>query len=148
MKKWVSLIFFTVLIPGSLWSVSAQDSPPAAAAPQPGRLSEEQLGEMLAAVGLQPKKTEQRYDFAFKMNYRGEEWKFSMSAVLSRNGESVWVMAWLDQIPQTSAEVPRTALLRLLAANDRLGEGKFFCLYPHQQAVRHAASHPEPRFDQ
>jgi hypothetical protein len=130
MKKWVSLIFFTVLIPGSLWSVSAQDSPPAAAAPQPGRLSEEQLGEMLAAVGLQPKKTEQRYDFAFKMNYRGEEWKFSMSAVLSRNGESVWVMAWLDQIPQTSAEVPRTALLRLLAANDRLGEGKFFAYIP------------------
>jgi len=130
MKKWVSLIFFTVLIPGSLWSVSAQDSPPVAAAPQPGRLSEEQLGEMLAAIGLQPKKTEQRYDFAFKMNYRGEEWKFSMSAVLSRNGESVWVMAWLDQIPQTSAEVTRTALLRLLAANDRLGEGKFFAYIP------------------
>jgi hypothetical protein len=52
-----------------------------------------------------------------------------MSAVLSRNGETVWVMAWLDQIPQSS-EVPRTALLRLLAANDRLGEGKFFAYIP------------------
>jgi hypothetical protein len=130
MKKLMCLFFFTVLVSGSLWTVSAQDSPPAATAAQPGRLSEEQLGEMLAAVGLQPKKTEQRYDFAFKMSYRGEEWKFSMSAVLSRNGESVWVMAWLDQIPQTSAEVPRTALLRLLAANDRLGEGKFFAYIP------------------
>ncbi|MFM8475126.1 MAG: hypothetical protein ACKOEO_04945 [Planctomycetaceae bacterium] len=130
MKKLMCLFFFTALVSCSLWTVSAQDSPPAAAAAQPGRLSEEQLGEMLAAVGLQPKKTEQRYDFAFKMSYRGEEWKFSMSAVLSRNGESVWVMAWLDQIPQTSAEVPRTALLRLLAANDRLGEGKFFAYIP------------------
>ncbi|MEY3174614.1 MAG: hypothetical protein RLZZ436_2528 [Planctomycetota bacterium] len=130
MRKWMFLLFFTVLVPGSLWSVSAQDSAPAAAAPQPGRLTEEQLGEMLGAIGLQPKKSEQRYDFAFKMSYRGEEWKFSMSAVLSRNGESVWVMAWLDQIPQTSAEVPRTALLRLLAANDRLGEGKFFAYIP------------------
>lgn len=130
MKKLMCLFFFTALVSGSLWTASAQDNPPAATATQPGRLSEEQLGEMLAAVGLQPKKTEQRYDFAFKMSYRGEEWKFSMSAVLSRNGESVWVMAWLDQIPQTSAEVPRTALLRLLAANDRLGEGKFFAYIP------------------
>jgi hypothetical protein len=39
-------------------------------------------------------------------------------------------MAWLDQIPQTSTEVPKTALLRLLAANDRLGEGKFFAYIP------------------
>jgi hypothetical protein len=53
-----------------------------------------------------------------------------MSAVLSRNGQSVWIMAWLDQIPTTSSEVPRTALLRLLAANDRLGEGKFFAYIP------------------
>jgi hypothetical protein len=85
---------------------------------------------MLGAIGLKPTKTEQRYDFAFKTSYRGDEWKFSMSAVLSRNGESVWVMAWLDQIPATASEVPRTALLRLLAANDRLGEGKFFAYIP------------------
>ena len=54
-----------------------------------------------------------------------------MSTVLSRNGQSVWVMAWLDQIPQTAGEVPRTALLRLLAANDRMGEGKFFAYIPN-----------------
>ena len=132
MKKWMSLLVALALISGGVWSVDAQDSAPAStpAAAQPGRISEEQLGEMLAGIGLQPRKTEQRYDFAFKMSYRGEEWKFSMSAVLSRNGETVWVMAWLDQIPQTSTEVPKTALLRLLAANDRLGEGKFFAYIP------------------
>ncbi len=120
-----------LLLGGSLWSVSAQEEvKETPAAPLPGQISEPELGEMLAAIGLKPTKTEQRYDFAFKTSYRGEEWKFSMSAVLSRNGESVWVMAWLDQIPQTASEVPRTALLRLLAANDRLGEGKFFAYIP------------------
>lgn len=114
---------------------AAQDTNAAAApqvtpAPLPGALDEAQLGEMLTAIGLKPTKTEQRYDFAFKTAIQGEEWKFSMSAVLSRNGESVWVMAWLDQIPATASEVPRTALLRLLAANDRLGEGKFFAYIP------------------
>ncbi|MEZ6123665.1 MAG: type III secretion system chaperone [Planctomycetaceae bacterium] len=106
--------------------LSAQE----AAALPPGAVSEKTLGEMLNAIGLKPLKTDKRYDFAFKTSIHGEEWKFSMSAVLSRNSESVWVMAWLDQIPDQSAQVPRTALLRLLAANDRLGNGKFFAYIP------------------
>lgn len=96
----------------------------------PGGVSEKSLGEMLSAIGLKPLKTDKRYDFAFKTSVRGEEWKFSMSAVLSRNSETVWVMAWLDQIPSKASEVPRTALLKLLAANDRLGNGKFFAYIP------------------
>ena len=35
-------------------------------------------------------------------------------------------MAWLDELPRSAADVPRTALLRLLANNDRMGKGKFF----------------------
>ncbi len=95
-----------------------------------GQLSEDELGQALQAIHLKPTKTDKRYDFAFKTSINGEEWKFSMSAVLSRNEESIWIMAWLDQIPRTAAEVPRTALLRLLAANDRLGNGKFFAYIP------------------
>lgn len=95
-----------------------------------GALTEESLGQTLTAIGLKPQKTDKRYDFAFKTTVRGEEWKFSMSAVLSRNGESVWVMAWLDEIPATSSQVPQLALLRLLAANDRMGNGKFFAYIP------------------
>lgn len=94
------------------------------------RLTEESLGTVLTSIGLKPIKTDKRYDFAFKTTIRGEEWKFSMSAVLSRNSESVWLMAWLDQIPSQSSNVPRTALLKLLAANDRLGNGKFFAYIP------------------
>ncbi len=97
---------------------------------RPGQLTEENLGNALRSIGLKPTKTEKRYDFAFKTSIQGEEWKFTMSAVLSRNEESVWVMAWLDKIPRTATEVPRTALLRLLAANDRLGSGKFFAYIP------------------
>ncbi len=133
MKALSAVLLPALLLVGSASTGSAQESSAAAApaagaatTPAPGQMSETDLGNMLAAIGLKPTKTEQRYDFAFKTSYRGEEWKFSMSAVLSRNGESVWVMAWLDQIPQTASEVPRTALLRLLAANDRLGNGKFF----------------------
>lgn len=139
MKALSAAILPALLLLGSVSTVSAQetkaakekaDAPEVQPAPLPGQISETELGEMLGAIGLKPTKTEQRYDFAFKTSYRGEEWKFSMSAVLSRNGQSMWIMAWLDQIPTTSSEVPRTALLRLLAANDRLGEGKFFAYIP------------------
>jgi hypothetical protein len=93
---------------------------------RPGQLTEDQLGGLLRAMGLRPKKEVKRYDFAFKAIYKGEEWELSMSTVLSQNGESVWVMAWLDELPKSAADVPRTALLRLLADNDHLGQGKFF----------------------
>lgn len=90
------------------------------------QLTEEQLGTLLAAMGLKPDKTEQRYDFRFRKVYNGEEWELTMSAVLSKDGQSVWIMAWLDELPRSAADVPRTALLRLLAENDKLGSGKFF----------------------
>lgn len=95
-----------------------------------GVLTEESLGQTLNAIGLKPVKTDKRYDFAFKTSVRGEEWKFSMSAVLSRNGQTVWIMAWLDEIPKQSSQVPQLALLKLLAANDRMGNGKFFAYIP------------------
>ena len=135
MKASNAVLLPALLVLGGMWySAAAQDEKPEVQpAPLPGQISEPELGEILAAIGLKPTKTEQRYDFAFKTSYRGEEWKFSMSAVLSRNGQSMWVMAWLDQIPTTSNEVPRTALLRLLAANDRMGEGKFFAYIPNNK---------------
>ena len=135
MKASNAVLLPALLVLGGMWySAAAQDEKPEVQpAPLPGQISEPELGEILAAIGLKPTKTEQRYDFAFKTSYRGEEWKFSMSAVLSRNGQSMWVMAWLDQIPTTSNEVPRTALLRLLADNDRMGEGKFFAYIPNNK---------------
>lgn len=135
MKTSYTVLLPTLLVLSGMWfSASAQDEKPEVVpAPLPGQISEPELGEILATIGLKPTKTEQRYDFAFRTSYRGEEWKFSMSAVLSRNGQSLWMMAWLDQIPTTSSEVPRTALLRLLAANDRMGEGKFFAYIPNNK---------------
>lgn len=103
--------------------VNAQTAPRSAKRAQ---LSEESLGKLIEAVGFQPTKQAQRYDFQFKAKHQEQEWELSMSAVLSENGEAVWVMAWLDELPRSAAEVPRTALLRLLANNDRLGNGKFF----------------------
>jgi len=90
------------------------------------KLTDRSLGTMLQAMGLKPKLEEKRYDFRFKAMYEGEEWILTMSAVLSQNGESLWLMAWLDELPQSTTGVPQTALLRLLADNDRLGKGKFF----------------------
>lgn len=89
-------------------------------------LSEEQLGLLLEAMNLRPKKTDKRYDFAFRTALDGDEWNFTMSAVLSKDETSIWIMAWLDSLPRSATDVPRTALLRLLAENDRLGNGKFF----------------------
>lgn len=94
------------------------------------RLSEDQLGQLISALGLQPNKKDKRYDFAFQAQLHDQSWELSMSAVLSGNGESVWLMAWLDELPKASNDVPRTALLRLLAENDQMGDGKFFAYIP------------------
>jgi hypothetical protein len=101
--------------------------------PVPGKLTEEQLGQIIATLGVTPDKQEQRYDFAFRAKMgqdEASEWELSMSSVLSRDGNSIWVMAWLDELPTSAADVPRTALLRLLAENDKLGNGKFFAYIP------------------
>lgn len=97
-----------------------------AARPKAGELNNELLGTLLKAMGLKPDKVEQRYDFIFRSIHDREEWDLSMTAVMSADNSSIWVMAWLDDLPKSAADVPRTALLRLLAANDRLGKGKFF----------------------
>jgi hypothetical protein len=106
---------------GAPW-LTAADVPAAAQ----GGLTEESLGNMLQAMGIESKKVEKRYDFSFKAVLNKEEWDLSMTAVLSQDGKSIWVMAWLDELPRSAADVPRTALLRLLADNDRMGTGKFF----------------------
>lgn len=109
-----------LLVAGAPATTAAAEADPA------GKLTEESLGNMLEAMGLVLKKEEQRYDFNFKAIYQGNEWELSMSTVLSQNGDSIWVMAWLDELPRSAADVPRTALLRLLSLNDNLGQGKFF----------------------
>jgi hypothetical protein len=96
----------------------------------PGQLSEDQLGQMIAALGIKPDKQQQRFDFAFKAKMGEQEWELSMSSVLSRDGKSIWLMAWLDPLPTSANDVPRNALLRLLAKNDELGSGKFFAYIP------------------
>lgn len=105
-------------------SVSAEKTTPVAT--RPGQINEEQLGNLLKAMGYETKKVDSRFDFQFKAVQNKEEWDLSMTAVLSQDGSSVWLMAWLDQLPKSAADVPRTALLRLLSDNDRLGSGKFF----------------------
>jgi|HubBroStandDraft_6_1064221.scaffolds.fasta_scaffold04890_7 hypothetical protein len=95
-----------------------------------GRLSETELGNLIRAMGAEVKLDDKRFDFSFPARYSKEEWNLSMSAVLSESGSAIWVMAWLDPCPRTATEVPRTALLKLLAKNDTLGNGKFFAYIP------------------
>lgn len=90
------------------------------------RLTVQSLGDVLKDLGLRPKKDGERYDFSFRAKHQGQDWELTMSAVLSRNGDSMWIMAWLDELPKNSDDVAKSALLRLLANNDRLGKGKFF----------------------
>jgi hypothetical protein len=103
-------------------AVAADTARPAAK----GKLTDDTLGALLKAMGVEAKRTETRYDFDFKSIVDEEEWVFSMSSVLSKDGSSIWIMAWLDELPKSPTDVPRTALLRLLSDNDKLGEGTFF----------------------
>lgn len=130
----VSLVI-SLTIPASAQQPHTTAGPPPATAAAtaaipvtipPGGLTEEALGNVITELGLKPKKELSRYDFEFKALVNKEEWVLSMSSVLSADGTSIWVMAWLDELPKSSSEVPRNALLRLLARNDKLGNGKFF----------------------
>ncbi len=110
-------------VPAVAGVVTAEEK---AAAAAKGKLTDQSLGALLKAMGFDAKAEEKRYDFAFKATIEAEEWDLSMSTVLSQDSSSVWVMAWLDELPKSAADVPRTALLRLLSDNDKLGKGKFF----------------------
>ena len=115
-----------VAAPAVMGVAAAQDRPAAGTATARGKLTDQSLGTLLKAMGMEAKASEQRYDFAFKTTIEDAEWELSMSAVLSQDGSSIWIMAWLDELPKSAADVPRTALLRLLSDNDKLGKGKFF----------------------
>lgn len=99
----------------------------------PGGVDENGLGQMINALNLKPEKQLQRFDFAFQAEMEGTPWTLSMSAVLSQDQQSLWLMAWLDELPKSQEEVPRAALLRLLAENDSLGEGKMFAYIPNNR---------------
>ncbi len=93
-----------------------------------GQLSLEGLGKLLAAMGLKTTREKSQYNFTFPAKLE-EEWNMTMSAVLSTDEDSIWIMAWLNELPKSAADVPRTALLRLLAENDKMGKA-FFAYMP------------------
>lgn len=135
-RDWFAAAALTGLAPAIAMAqdaAPAKTAAPAAAkeAPAPGALNEETLKKLLEAIGLKPTQSQSRFDFAFALKPQGgEEWNLSMSAVLSSDAKTIWVMAWLDELPRSSRDVPRTALLRLLAENDLMGKGKFFSYIP------------------
>ena len=127
LRGWLVIgAFSALLLVGAYFGSKASWAADEQATSQAGQLSEADLGRLIQAMGLEPKKEQGRYDFAFKAIRGEDEWELSMSAVLSEDGKSLWVMAWLNELPRSAADVPRTALLRLLADNDRMGNGKFF----------------------
>src|SRR5260370_29884032 len=93
-----------------------------------GQLTLEGLGNLLAGLGLKTTREKSQYNFTFPAKLE-EEWNMTMSAVLSTDEDSIWIMAWLNELPKSAAEVPRTALLRLLAENDKMGKA-FFAYIP------------------
>jgi hypothetical protein len=93
-----------------------------------GALTLEGLGKLLSAMGLKVTREKTQYNFTFPAKL-DVEWNMTMSAVLSEDEESIWLMAWLNELPKSAADVPRTALLRLLAENDKMGKA-FFAYMP------------------
>ena len=104
---------------------AAEDNKSAA---KKGKLTIEGLGNLLKALGLKVTLEKTQYNFTFPAKLE-EEWNMTMSAVLSTDEESIWIMAWLNELPKSAADVPRTALLRLLAENDKMGKA-FFAYMP------------------
>ncbi len=105
------------------------------------QLTVDALGKMLEAMGLKPNKFESSFNFTFpfKAKTEGEksdaEWNMTMAATMSTDEQGIWLTAFLAELPQTAADVPRTALLRLLAQNDEMGEGIFFAYIPKVKKI-------------
>ncbi|MBQ18987.1 MAG: hypothetical protein CMJ65_17915 [Planctomycetaceae bacterium] len=112
-----------VLVVLAAWAVDWTD---AADVSRTGAVTTEGLGRMLRSLGVTPRSAGTRFDFDFKSRQGEQEWDFSMSVVLSQDGQTIWLMAWLEEMPKMASRVPAAALLRLLSENDRLGNGKFF----------------------
>lgn len=135
-RDWFAAAAMTGIVPALALAQDAAPAKPAAPAaakeaPAPGSLTEESLKKLLEAIGLKPTQSQSRFDFAFTLKPQGgEDWNLSMSAVLSSDAKTIWIMAWLDELPRSSRDVPRTALLKLLAENDLMGKGKFFSYIP------------------
>lgn len=124
-------VALSAVAPAVIGVAAAQDKAAPAAAPAvKGKLTVQSLGNLLKAMGVEATAAELRYDFNYKATVENAEWDLVMSAVLSKDGSSIWIMAWLDELPKSAADVPRTALLRLLSDNDKLGSGKFFAYIP------------------
>lgn len=136
-RKWILAGALGLLAGAPLAQLTYAQQPaaPAAAPAQalPGGVNQEQLGQLVAALGIKPEMQKERYDFAFRANLDEQEWTLSMSAVLSTDQQSIWIMAWLDELPKDAANVPRNALLRMLATNDTMGNGKFFAYIPNNR---------------
>jgi len=94
-----------------------------------GQVSLEALGKLLEAMGLKPTQYESSFNFTFPFK-ADIEWNMTMAATMSTDEEWIWITAFLSELPQSAADVPRTALLRLLAQNDELGNGIFFAYIP------------------
>ena len=126
LRGWIVVGAFSALMAVFAFATANFASAQQNARPSGGSLTAESIGPLLSAVGLKPTRQEDRYDFAFKSTFDENEWELSMSTVLSEDGKSLWVTAWLSELPQSTPDIPRMALLRLLADNDKLGNGKFF----------------------
>jgi hypothetical protein len=109
---------------------SAKSSKPAARNP----LSVEELGLLLEAMGLKATQFESSFSFTFPFKAEAE-WNMTMSATMSTDARGVWITAYLADLPQAAADVPRTALLKLLAQNDELGDGIFFAYIPKVRKI-------------
>lgn len=99
-----------------------------------GQLSLEALGTLMEAMGLKPTKYESSFNFTFPFKAEAE-WNMTMTATMSTDELGIWITAYLADMPQTAADVPRTALLKLLAQNDELGDGIFFAYIPKVRKI-------------
>jgi len=130
-------MFKRMLLVGALAGAGTMVAPvvPAVAQDQAAgnQVTVDELGQMVSALGLNPEKKGSRFDFAFQANVDDQDWALSMSVALGQDGTTLWVIGWLDELPKNANEVPRNALLRLLAQNDQLGDGKFFAYVPNSR---------------
>ena len=123
--KLAALGFAVLLLAGSATQIDAQDKDSDTKitkdAKPAGVLTAENIKEKLENLGFEPKHNGNTpADIYYRINLNRDDYRFALDVGLSKNGQNVWFLAPLRQLPEPK-DVRPDILEKMLALNDKIG---------------------------
>ena len=113
------VVAVVLLVASPVASVVAQETPPA------GRVDAAGLKTLLNALGYQPRESRNEAGVEYEIVIRAADTRAITTRVtLSKDGELIWLVAWLKRVP-TNRTISGNAVLGMLIENDAIGPTHF-----------------------